>query len=128
MNYAITIPAPPSDNRRLVVSTLTGRRVLSPEYRRWIDSATVMVRSHVNRVGWQTTADDVVVAVDLCVNRRRDIQNCVKGICDVLERGGVYKDDRQVRRLTLSRVSKADSGLQNGEVFVTVAVGETCAR
>jgi len=116
---AFIIDAPPSDNRRLIPAR--NRWVLSSEYRAWQNAALITVRAAANQAAWRSTSTDCVVSAWLNLDRRRDIQNCAKGICDVLEKGGVYDDDRQVSQLRLYRGGD-EGGLSRGQVLVVVAV------
>lgn len=50
-------------------------------------------------------------------DRRRDIDNVLKALLDALEKGGLYENDNQIRKLTIE-----DSGQKGG--FVEVYVNE----
>lgn len=49
-------------------------------------------------------------------NRRRDLDNCVKCTQDALQKGGLYEDDSQIKRLHLEMCEP----IENGRCFVRI--------
>lgn len=120
MNYTIQLPAPPSDNERLVLSA-GGKRALSGKYRNWRDMAALLMRTRAKAIGWQTATVDCTVHALIQIGKNRDIQNCAKAMCDAMTLGEIYKDDNLIQRITIERAGK-NSTLPKGEMLLTVSI------
>lgn len=108
----IRLPWPPSVNHYW--GHRGSRRFLSPKVRAWRREATVLVRA-ARRV---TFSAPVAVVLHLYPpdRRKRDLDNVIKAVLDVLVLGGVLKDDSQVVEL---RVVK-NPPQKPGQVLVEV--------
>lgn len=105
----ITIPYPPSVNSYW--RTVNGRTMLSKrasEYKRVVAKA-VMIHAANKHLGGRLEVDLVVHPPQ--VNRRRDIDNLAKGVLDSLQSAGVYLDDSQIDKLTITRAEPVPGGV-----------------
>lgn len=93
----IVLPFPPSTNR--IWRQFKGRTILSAEGRKY--RANVM--ASVMEGGWRPrTSDlDVRIMAFLPDARRRDLDNLLKASLDALTHAGVWRDDSQIKRLTI---------------------------
>lgn len=94
------LPLPPSVNAAYANNRHTGRgRILTPAAENWKLVAGYAAKQAVRNSGWQITAADEKVVLELVAfwpdNRRRDMNNLHKLLCDALE-GVVYPDDKMV--------------------------------
>ncbi|WP_299448180.1 RusA family crossover junction endodeoxyribonuclease [uncultured Phascolarctobacterium sp.] len=94
------LPLPPSVNAAYANNRHTGRgRILTPAAENWKLVAGYAAKQSVRNSGWQITAADEKVVLELVAfwpdNRRRDMNNLHKLLCDALE-GVVYPDDKMV--------------------------------
>jgi len=62
------------------------------------------------------------IIVNMPDKRRRDLDNLLKPILDVLGDYGVYEDDSQIDDLRITK----DKSLSRGETFITVMELEGC--
>ena len=99
MTFQAELPYPPSINhywRRVGQRTLISR-----EGRRFRERVVALL---ARRPGGPLLGP---LAVDVEVyppdNRRRDIDNVQKALLDALQHGGVYADDSQIVRLTITK-------------------------
>lgn len=103
----LELPYPPSVNHYWIASG--HRRFISPEGKRFrCDVASLAM---ANGVAKQLTGD-VGVLIDVYPpdNRRRDLDNLLKAICDSLEHSWIIKDDRQIADLHIIRKSVMTPG------------------
>lgn len=97
INFVLT-SLPPTSNHRLAVGG-TGRMFKTKEYRIWQQCAIHQIREQVSR-GQKPLEDEVKVLVRLVFpdNRKRDIDNPLKPINDILTQSGVISDDSRIKR------------------------------
>jgi len=96
---ALTLPPPPSANQ-LHTPIAAGRMVKSPAYRRWINSCSQasllpLLRLERGAPAW--------VEIHAGIDRRRDLDNTVKPVCDLLQVLHAIPDDRYIDRVTATR-------------------------
>lgn len=94
---------PPSTNNLFI--TARGRRIKSPEYRSWITAA-----------GWQfkqckpsPIKGRVAVSITVPRNNRRDLDNFLKPLLDLIVAHGIIKNDNLVEQILIRWHGAADS-------------------
>lgn len=97
------LPLPPSANALWTVRRGTKQRIKTDAYRAWIVEA-----------GWLIVAADwpqptmlhgsVAISIEAPFSRRRDLDNAIKPILDLIVRHGLIEDDRWVDYLLIRRV------------------------
>lgn len=107
------LPYPPSINhywRRVGPRTLISR-----EGRRFRERVlAILAAMHIEPI-----TDRLAVEIDLYPpdNRRRDVDNVLKGLLDALQHGGVYGDDSQIVRLSIEK----QKPIEGGKTIVRIA-------
>lgn len=100
----LELPFPPSVNRywRHVVIGGKGRTLISADGRVYKLAVSEAVNAARSAIG---TKDRLSVAIDVYPpeNRRRDLDNLLKGLLDSLTSAGVWEDDSQIDELSISR-------------------------
>lgn len=100
---SFTLPSAPSVNN--LFTNVPGRgRVRSERYRAWIDAACWSMKAR-HPSGWQMLSGPVAIEITTG-NARQDIDNCSKGILDLLAYMRVIDDDKQVVDLRITRGGK----------------------
>jgi len=102
----IELPFPPSVNhyyRHVGPRTLISRGGRAYRER---------VRSILAAKGIKRTQGPLAVQVDIYPpdNRRRDLDNCLKGLLDALQHAGAYDDDSQIVRLIAEKRERVPGG------------------
>ena len=113
MSLAFELPWPPSVNHYY---RYVGPRVLiSRDGRKYRD----MIVSRLRSEGRPPFECPVELSVELYPpdNRRRDIDNSLKCLLDAFTHGGLYRDDSQIQKLT---VTKREPMPPNGLAFVRI--------
>ena len=99
----VSLPYPPTENhmrQNAYRYTPTGKRYVARTFTKtaksWVEDAVERVKKEVETVSWK--ALDCKTVVEMTVyfpdTRRRDASNLLKVTLDVLEKGGVYVNDR----------------------------------
>lgn len=104
MTARITLPFPLPVSACFENVPKVGRRATA-RYREWTNEALWMIASQKpQKFGGEVSISIGLVAPD---KRARDCDNALKGICDVLVKSGIIRDDsnRYVRRLTVQWVA-----------------------
>jgi Holliday junction resolvase RusA-like endonuclease len=101
------LPVPPSANN-LFVSGVS-RRVKAPAYRAWLREAGWRLKLQIPPTAAMcaTVAGPVRVRIEAGLARRRDLDNAIKGILDLLVRHRVIEDDSLVDDLHILRMGEA---------------------
>jgi Holliday junction resolvase RusA-like endonuclease len=96
-----TVPIPPSTNNLFVnrAGKLHGGRAKGPFYKIWLQEAGWEIKRQ--RVPLITGI--VAVVIDAPLNRRRDLDNALKPLLDLLVRQQVLKDDNLIDDLRIRR-------------------------
>lgn len=98
----ITLPWPPSVNRYW--RAVGGRNILSKEGRDYRLRAMIAIRQQsVGRITGRIACAIKAFPPD---NRRRDVDNILKGLLDALTAGEVYEDDSHIDQLSIERMPK----------------------
>lgn len=91
----LTLPYPPSANH--LWRNVSGKTLKSEEYRKWLALASALVMSQrpkAVRGGYSLTV--IATRPD---NRRRDLDNLIKPVSDLLKFSGVIEDDSLARSI-----------------------------
>lgn len=94
MSLTIRLAMPPSVNHvwRMGNNRMHKNRI----YAAWMNTAAWTVKQKAMQAGG-TILGDVKVRIGFWPrNRKRDIDNMLKGICDALVRGGAIEDDNRI--------------------------------
>ena len=105
--YLIELPWPPSVNTYW--RSVGGRAIISKsgrEYRQSVELAVLIAGGRRNLLG-SLSVRIIATPPD---NRRRDLDNLLKGPLDGLAKAGVYEDDFQIDKLSIERVKPSKPG------------------
>lgn len=111
----LELPYPPSANRlyrRIPVRrggrVVGSRTLISREGRAYYDECKRILRPFASR----KLEGDLAVEVEVYPpdRRRRDLDNTQKALFDALTKGGVYRDDSQIKRIQTEMMSPVDGG------------------
>ena len=98
----ITLPFPPTLNN--CFENIRGGRRITQRYREWINEAFWMIKSQKP----SKHEDEVSISIGFVApdKRKRDLDNLIKPVLDILVKGQVIKDDgsKYVRRVTVQWV------------------------
>ena len=110
--YSIILDAPPSTNNLYL--SAGRKRVKTVEYRRWIKASEeeFWVQGCYNHMPEKTP---LWVQILACVGYKRDLDNLLKPLMDILQRSNAIADDRYVDRLSIERTR---DGMEKGKVVV----------
>lgn len=99
------IPFPPSVNA--MWRTVNGRMILSAAGRKYRGDVAMAIYEHRREVPMPTRICKLKVILEVVRpdNRRRDLDNLLKGILDALQHAEVYEDDSQVHDLSIKWAS-----------------------
>tara|TARA_R110002020_G_C16295509_1_gene772759 strand:- start:1440 stop:1787 length:348 start_codon:yes stop_codon:yes gene_type:complete len=103
MNYEVTLPWPPTVNTYW--RSVNGRNILSKKAREYKKLAAKFL------VAMDLKGDlKVVIECNMPDKRRRDLDNLLKPLLDVMDECGVYEDDSQISDLRILKSSYGDKG------------------
>ncbi len=111
MTFSCILPWPPSVNTYYTIAR--GRKILSKKGRQFKADCAFYIKSR--RPPTMTGPLEVLIDVTVPDKRKRDLDNLLKPILDVLGQYGVYEDDSQIEDL---RIRKIDG--TKGEVLINV--------
>lgn len=96
------VEIPVSANQRLIRSKNGSALISSKKYRTWFESAVYAIRAQRSR---PTIAGRIGVTITMHYpdNRRRDLDNSLKGFFDACTHAGVWADDSQIDNLHIIR-------------------------
>ena len=108
----IKLPWPPTVNTYYTVAR--GRKILSKRGRKFKSLATLLAAD-----GTKTLQGDVSVFIRAYPpdKRKRDLDNILKPILDVLTTAGIYEDDSQVVDLRIQKFNPRKPGRVEIEVY-----------
>ena len=103
----ITLPWPPTVNNYYTVAR--GRKILSKRGRRYKNEAWLVLLAQGR---YRQLQGDVSLFIRAYPpdKRRRDLDNILKPVLDVLTTAGIYKDDSQVVDLRIQKFNPAKPG------------------
>lgn len=107
----VTLPLPETTNQ--AYATNNGRWYKTAKVKSWETEAGWLVKKAWK--GKKPLRGSVRVDIRFLVKRDRDIDGAIKPILDLMQRMGVYENDRQVMKLT---VSKAKTVTPKADVIV----------
>ena len=122
---SFTIPSiPPSSNTRLIRSRTTKQLISSSDYRDWKEAATLIV------AGERFVVDKKHYPIKVSINvyggkdfdKRRDLANVEKPICDAMKSAGMIVDDNVKFVNEISMSFKAITG--QSYIFVEIEKDE----
>lgn len=102
----LLLPMPPSLNR--YYRSVKGRVLISAEGREYRDK----VIRHCMANSIKPHSGKLACFIEMMPpdNRRRDLDNVLKGLLDALQHGGAYHDDSQIDALSIKRGDVVDGG------------------
>ncbi|MFC6277301.1 RusA family crossover junction endodeoxyribonuclease [Psittacicella hinzii] len=114
MQLELTLDFPVSVNAmyKTVVRGKFTHRAHSQRYREYRKQIIPQVQYQILAQKWKKANENTFIAlevVEYCPDRRRrDIDNVIKPIMDILTEAGVYDDDSQIKRLEVSKINVDD--------------------
>jgi crossover junction endodeoxyribonuclease RusA len=107
----LNIPWPPSANR--IWRNVNGKTLKSAEYRQWLSIAALSTRMQRPKpVAGRYRLTVIATRPD---NRRRDLDNLLKPVCDLLTTMGLIEDDHLAQEI---RIGWSDEGPVEGGCIV----------
>lgn len=103
-----TVPIPPSTNNLFVNRDRLGGRTASPDYKRWLNDAGWILKAQKREI-IAAPRGYVRVLVEAPLNRRRDLDNALKPLLDLLVKMSVIADDNLVDDLRIVRAGTGDN-------------------
>lgn len=100
--YTIKLPCPVSANQRLIKSK-NGILINSSKYRDWHNLALFQIKNQFSKIETLQGRIKLSIEVHFRDKRRRDIDNIVKGLQDVLTDAKFFIDDCQIDELFVKR-------------------------
>lgn len=97
----VRLPLPPSGNNFYTIAR--GRKILSGKARAWRAECVAILQGVYTGKPLEDTRMRLHLAVTFPDRRKRDIDNVIKPLLDVLTQGGVWHDDSQVSELVVTR-------------------------
>jgi crossover junction endodeoxyribonuclease RusA len=98
MDKALVLKLPPSVNHMYVTAKIRGRniRVLRKHANDWFNEALEKVRQYIIEEKWEMKSQKIILEIYLYYPnlKTRDSHNMLKILLDVLERGGIYSNDK----------------------------------
>ena len=112
-----SLPIPPTANRLFTYRAGSRQRIKTDEYRKWATEAAygLMIQGMSGAVS-AVARGRYKVAIWLPFDHKRDIDNAIKPLLDVIVKCGVISDDRWIDELVVRRVPVSEPP----EVFVEV--------
>lgn len=98
LNLTFKLAGPLKSGKNQVQITRKGHRYPLPQFVEWRTEALRQLKEQLPKI--VTTDQDVSIVVDYVPpdRRRADMPGLLDALCHLLERGGVLKDDRQVKQ------------------------------
>lgn len=105
----ITLPIPPSTNRLWITKSGGGGKTLAKPYRQWLADAGWLLETQRPR----RITGPVEIKVDASrPSQRRDLDNLLKALLDLLVRHKVITDDRHVEAISARWVPQGIPGVR----------------
>lgn len=116
-NCIIELPYPPSANA--MYRAVGGRVIMSEQGRNYVTAVQIAVTKYrrnnpiegVMPASFGSARLDVLFKVHCPDNKKRDLGNLDKALCDSLTKAGVWDDDSQIDDLHFSRKNVIKDGL-----------------
>lgn len=94
----LKVPIPPTTNH-LYLNVKGKGRVKTKAYRVWQEQAGWLN----SKAKWQPFTGLVAIEITVPTDRRRDLDNYLKALCDLLQYMGILKNDSQIEDLRIWR-------------------------
>lgn len=116
---------PPSSNHRMMVVMIgkKPRMILTPEYRRWMQQATLKLSAQNRMYGSATFNERVAVTIFVTFKnkKRRDVDNILKSVNDALTKAAIIADDSLIDVEIVCRCGPQD--VLDGEAGLHIVIG-----
>jgi Holliday junction resolvase RusA-like endonuclease len=102
----VCLPVPPSTNN--LFTSGGGRRIKAPAYRAWLHEAGWRLKTQLppTSATYAIVMGPVRVRIEAGLAQKRDLDNAIKGILDLLVRHRVIEDDSLVDDLHILRMGE----------------------
>ena len=107
MDTTLTVPLPPSANN-LFFNRRTGGRAKSTAYRQWLATCQGEVLAQRVQAFPARRSMQINIAVEL--DRKRDLDNTIKPLIDMLQAAGVIENDKWVDSIHATRYRVPETG------------------
>lgn len=105
--YRLTLPCPPSNNT--YYRHARGRNYLSEKAEKFAEEVNSIIQQKDLALKLPQKLS-VTIYASPPDNRKRDLDNVLKGLFDALTKAGFWVDDSQIDHLSISRIAKRKSG------------------
>lgn len=108
----------------------TPQRYLSPKYKEFTAKQIPLIEEQIKEQCWISCEDDQFV-IDIKLvqvdKRKRDIDNYIKTLFDVMTKAGVYPDDSQIIEYTAKKIvePKDKKSKEKKEPYCVVSIKKT---
>jgi Holliday junction resolvase RusA-like endonuclease len=99
----LTIPPPPSTNKLWIRASGKRQRIKSPEYRSWLASAGWQVRMQAVGMPHLDCRFNADIQVPIS---RRDTDNWIKALLDLMQAVGIVSNDGNIHQLIVTPVHR----------------------
>ena len=109
--FRCSVPIPPSANNLFinVGGAVRGRRARGPDYKRWLHDAGWLIKTQVQPAEGAALVPGIVrVLIEAPLNRRRDLDNALKPLLDLMVKMHIIDNDCWIDDLRIVRIGTGD--------------------